>query len=104
MGLLFIIKISQQSHKIESVQPCILYGFRIPACFLFKRTTGYFSHVPGLATGPTANIPDDIFEAFKVVSDAPETEKSDAVIFVADIVVPDTIPVNVPPVKGKTKI
>ena len=50
-GLLFIIKISQHSHKVESVQPCILYRFRIPACFLFKRTTGYFSHVP-------ASLPD----------------------------------------------
>ncbi len=47
---------------------------------------------------PTAYIPDDTFEAFKLVSDAPEPEKSDAVIFVADIVVPDKIPVNVPPV------
>ena len=46
-------------------------------------------------------MPVDTFEAFKFVSDAPEPEKRDAVIFVADIVVPDKTPVNVPPVRGK---
>ena len=43
----------------------------------------------------------DIFEAFKFVSEAPEPEKRFAVMFVADIVVPDKTPVKVPPVKGK---
>ncbi len=46
-------------------------------------------------------MPDDTFEGFKVVSEAPEPEKSDAVIFVADMVVPDKTLVNIPPVKGK---
>jgi hypothetical protein len=47
-------------------------------------------------------MPDDTFEALKVVSGAPEPEKSDAVMLVADLVVPDERPVNVQPVKGKT--
>ncbi len=50
---------------------------------------------------PLYNVPDDTFEAFKEFNEAPEPEKRDAVIFVADIVVPVKIPDNVPPVSGK---
>ena len=46
-------------------------------------------------------MPDDTLEAFKFVSAEPEPVKKDAVIFVADIVVPVKSPDNVPPVKGK---
>jgi hypothetical protein len=46
LGLLLIIKFSQHRHKVEPVQPRILYGFRVPACFLNKRTRGYFSTGP----------------------------------------------------------
>ena len=46
-------------------------------------------------------MPDDTFEAFKEFNEAPEPVKRDAVIFVADIVVPVKSPDNVPPVKGK---
>ncbi len=52
---------------------------------------------------PTTNIPEDTSEAFKFVSDAPEPEKLAAVIFVAEMVVQDETPVNVPPVKGNNK-
>ena len=47
------------------------------------------------------NVPDDTFEAFKFVGESPEPVKRFAAIFVADIVVPVKVPVNVPPVKGK---
>ena len=43
-------------------------------------------------------MPDD---TFKESNEAPEPEKRDAIIFVADIVVPVKLPVNIPPVKGK---
>ena len=46
-------------------------------------------------------MPVDTFEAFKFVNESPEPVKSDAVIYVADIVVPVKIPDNVPPVSGK---
>jgi hypothetical protein len=46
-------------------------------------------------------VPDDTFEAFILLSEAPEPEKRDAAIFVADIVVPVKRPDNVPRVKGK---
>ena len=46
-------------------------------------------------------MPDDTLDAFKEFNEAPEPEKVAAVIFVADIVVPDKTPVKVPPVKGK---
>jgi hypothetical protein len=46
-------------------------------------------------------VPDDTFEAFKVVSAAPEPEKVEADTLVADIVVHVKRPVNVPPLKGK---
>ena len=45
----------------------------------------------------TDNVPVVILEAFKFVSEAPEPEKREAVIFVADIVVPDKTPLNAPP-------
>ena len=51
----------------------------------------------------TVNVPVVILEAFKFVSEAPEPEKREAVIFVADIVVPVKGPDNKPPVKGKNK-
>jgi hypothetical protein len=38
------------------------------------------------------NVPDDTFEAFKEVNEAPEPVKRDADKFVADIVVPVKIP------------
>ncbi len=46
-------------------------------------------------------VPNDTVDTFKFVNDAPEPEKVAADMFVADIVVPDKTPVNVPPVKGK---
>ena len=45
--------------------------------------------------------PDDTFEVFIFVSKAPEPEKRDAAIFVAGIVVPVKLPVNIPPVQDK---
>jgi hypothetical protein len=42
-----------------------------------------------------------MLDAFISVNDAPEPEKVEADIFVADIVVPVKVPVNNPPVKGK---
>ena len=47
------------------------------------------------------NVPDETLEAFIFVNEAPEPEKSDAVIFVADIVVPVNVPLKIPPVRGK---
>ncbi len=43
-------------------------------------------------------VPDEILEAFTFVSEAPEPGKVEADTLVADIVVPDKTPVNVPPV------
>ena len=51
----------------------------------------------------TVNVPVVILEAFKFVSEAPEPVKSDAVIFVADIVVPVKTSDKVPPVKGRNR-
>ena len=52
------------------------------------------------------NVPNDTLDAFKFVIEAPEPEKLSADTFVADIVlrqvVPVKMPVNIPPVKGKT--
>jgi hypothetical protein len=42
-----------------------------------------------------------MLDAFISVNDAPEPEKVEADIFVADIVVPVKVPVNKPPVIGK---
>ena len=49
------------------------------------------------------DVPDDRFEAFKAFNEAPEPVKLDAVIYVADIIVPDKTPVKFPPVKNKVK-
>jgi hypothetical protein len=46
-------------------------------------------------------VSDDIFEAFKVNSEAPEPEKGDALMFVAEMGVPVKGPDNIPPVKVK---
>ena len=46
-------------------------------------------------------VPDDTFEAFKEFDEAPEPVKRFAVIYVANIVVPEKTPVKGPPVKGK---
>ncbi len=50
------------------------------------------------------NVPDDTFEAFKFVSESPESERVEADTLVTDIVVPVKGPDIMPPVKGKNVI